>query len=312
MSTRSSTSFHRFALLTACATFLLLIAGGLVTSNDAGLAVPDWPLSYGSLLPPMVGGILYEHGHRMIAALVGLMTIGLAFWLWKREPRAWVRRLGYCALALVIMQGIFGGLTVLFYLPRPISIAHATMAQMFFATVAALALFTSRWWHSASAVQPAVGEARMVNLAFATVIAILVQLVLGACHRHELIGVTPHLLGAGVVLYLASWTARAVKLTIPEVSFIQRLRALLSGLIGMQIVLGFASWWALVRNRQALQPLPEMVGFTVAHLAVGALTLVVATLLWLALMRVIARVEHAELVLKADMLPAKLNEGGGQ
>src|ERR1700680_530742 len=78
---------HRFALFTACCTFLLLIAGALVTSNDAGLSVPDWPLSYGSLTPPMVGGIFYEHGHRMMAAFVGLLSIALAIWLWRAEPR---------------------------------------------------------------------------------------------------------------------------------------------------------------------------------------------------------------------------------
>lgn len=107
-------SVHRFAVFTGCCTFLLLIAGALVTSNDAGLSVPDWPLSYGSLLPPMVGGIFYEHGHRMIAASVGLLSIVLAVWLWRVETRRWVRWLGVAALGAVIAQGILGGLTVLF------------------------------------------------------------------------------------------------------------------------------------------------------------------------------------------------------
>src|ERR1700722_15842491 len=84
---------HRFAIATGAWIVLLIIAGALVTSNDAGLAVPDWPLSYGSWMPPMVGGILYEHGHRIIAAVAGLLTIILAVWLQLREPRAWVRKL---------------------------------------------------------------------------------------------------------------------------------------------------------------------------------------------------------------------------
>src|SRR5271170_7737748 len=92
---------HRFAIFTACCTVLLLTAGALVTSNDAGLAVPDWPLSYGSLLPPMVGGIRFEHGHRMVATLVGILTIVLAAWLWRVETRRWVRRLGLAALGLI-------------------------------------------------------------------------------------------------------------------------------------------------------------------------------------------------------------------
>src|SRR3990170_5700069 len=101
---------HRFVQVTAACTFLLLIAGGLVTSNDAGLAVPDWPLSYGTWLPPMVGNIVYEHGHRMVAAFVGLLTVTVAVWLWLREPRRWVRRLGLAALAALIAQGLLGGI----------------------------------------------------------------------------------------------------------------------------------------------------------------------------------------------------------
>src|ERR1700719_3905851 len=137
---------HRFAVFTACCTFLLLIAGALVTSNDAGLSVPDWPLSYGSLTPPMVGGIFYEHGHRVIAACVGLLSIILAVWLWRVETRRWVRWLSVAAVGAVIAQGILGGITVLFFLPAPISAAHATLAQLFFCTVMSIAFFTSAWW----------------------------------------------------------------------------------------------------------------------------------------------------------------------
>src|SRR5947209_16157124 len=148
MTTSKKTGLHRFALFTAGCTLLLLVAGALVTSNDAGLSVPDWPLSYGSLTPPMVGGIRYEHSHRLIASFVGLLTIVLAVWLWLREPRHWVRRLGLVALGAVIAQGVLGGLTVWFFLPVPISVAHASLAQLFFGTVISLALFTSRWWQS--------------------------------------------------------------------------------------------------------------------------------------------------------------------
>src|SRR6202041_3702015 len=124
------------------------MAGALVTSHDAGLAVPDWPLSYGTLFPPMVGGLFYEHGHRMIATVVGILTIVLAILLAKSEPRRWVRNLGWTALGLVIAQGIVGGLTVKYLLPPPISTAHATLAQLFFITTVSITLFTSRWWQS--------------------------------------------------------------------------------------------------------------------------------------------------------------------
>src|SRR6202161_4742735 len=141
-------SVYRFAFFLSGCVVLLLMAGALVTSNEAGLAVPDWPLSYGSLMPPMVGGIFYEHGHRLIATAVGILTIVLAILLARSEPRRWVRNLGWTALGLVIAQGILGGLTVTFLLPPPISTAHATLAQLFFITIVSITLFTSPWWQS--------------------------------------------------------------------------------------------------------------------------------------------------------------------
>jgi hypothetical protein len=137
---------HRFAVLVASVTFLLIIAGALVTGNEAGLSVPDWPLSYGTWMPPMIGGIFYEHGHRMIATLVGLLTTILAIWLWRKEARNSVRRLGLIALATVIAQGILGGVTVLFFLPTVISVMHACLAQAFFCIVVSLAWVTSHSW----------------------------------------------------------------------------------------------------------------------------------------------------------------------
>ncbi|MCK5571359.1 MAG: COX15/CtaA family protein, partial [Bacteroidetes bacterium] len=110
---------HGFAVFTAVWTFLLLIAGGLVTGTGSGLAVPDWPLSYGKVMPPMTGGILYEHGHRMVATFVGLLTIVLAVWVWRKERRPWVRMLAAVALGAVVVQGVVGGITVLFLLPVP-------------------------------------------------------------------------------------------------------------------------------------------------------------------------------------------------
>src|SRR6185503_4005309 len=113
---------HCYLKLLVFLTFCLLIAGGLVTSNDYGLAVPDWPKSYGMWMPPMIGGVLYEHGHRMVASFVGFLTVILTIWLWIKEPRKWVRILGSVALLAVIVQGVLGGLTVQFLLPTPISV----------------------------------------------------------------------------------------------------------------------------------------------------------------------------------------------
>ena len=190
MTFRPNQNVHRFAVFTACCTFLLLVAGALVTSNDAGLSVPDWPLSYGSLAPPMVGGIFYEHGHRMIAAFVGMLSIILAAWLHRVEPRAWVRWVGITAVGAVIAQGILGGITVLFFLPAPISAAHATLAQIFFCTIVSIALFTSAWWERQSpASGPASvdhGERRVHTIAAATVALTLVKLVLGGLPAQRL------------------------------------------------------------------------------------------------------------------------------
>ncbi|MCX6623288.1 MAG: COX15/CtaA family protein [Acidobacteria bacterium] len=141
-----STWLHWYCVLLAVATLFLVVAGASVTSNDAGLSVPDWPLSYGRLMPPMEGGIFYEHGHRMVATTVGLLTIVLAVWLSLREQRRWMRRLGLAALAAVVAQGILGGVTVIFMLPKPVSITHACLAELFFSTTVALAVFTSRSW----------------------------------------------------------------------------------------------------------------------------------------------------------------------
>src|ERR1700681_3909443 len=202
---------HRFAVFTACCTFLLLIAGALVTSNDAGLSVPDWPLSYGSLTPPMVGGIFYEHGHRVIAACVGLLSVVLAVWLWRVETRRWVRWLGVAAVGAVIAQGILGGITVLFFLPAPISSAHAALAQLFFSTIVSIALFTSAWWQSERSATLDPAEPRVHGIAALTVAATLMQLILGAAFRHKGFGIIPHLIGAVVGTGMIFWLAGVVR-----------------------------------------------------------------------------------------------------
>src|SRR4051795_4969149 len=141
-------ALHRFAVLLAVSTLFLVIAGASVTSNQAGLSVPDWPLSYGQVMPEMKGGVFYEHGHRMIASAVGLFTVILAVWLWRAEKRTWLRKLGLVAVIAVIIQGGLGGMTVLFLLPKAVSISHACLAQLFFSTTVAIALFTSSGWQN--------------------------------------------------------------------------------------------------------------------------------------------------------------------
>src|SRR6201989_2308442 len=148
---------NRFAIFVACSTFFLIIAGALVTSHDAGLATNDWPLSNGQFFPRMVGNLFWEHGHRMVATTVGMLTIVLLIYILAKEKRDWVRKLGIFALLAVIAQGLLGGLTVKLMLPLAVSSAHATLAQLFFCTTVSLAVFTSRSWIAARHIE---GEER--------------------------------------------------------------------------------------------------------------------------------------------------------
>ncbi len=181
---------HLFAALVAASTGILIFAGGLVTSTESGLSVPDWPNTYGYFmfffpLEKMVGGIRYEHTHRLIASTVGFLILVLAAWLWRAETRGWVRRLGYVALAAVITQGILGGITVLWYLPDPISIMHASLAQIVFCLTTTIAVVTSPGWKRAYAAGgPAPDDVMLRRVALVTTALIYLQIVIGATMRH--------------------------------------------------------------------------------------------------------------------------------
>src|SRR5262245_49964448 len=177
---------HRFAKFLVACTVILILAGSLVTSHDAGLSVPDWPTSYGwnmFTFPPSmwVANIFYEHGHRLIASTVGFLTIVLAVWLWIAEPRSWLRWLGIGALGAVIAQGLLGGLTVLFFLPPAVSTAHAGLADIFFCLTVAIALFTSPGWKANDGLPD---DARLRRFATSTTLIIYSQILIGATMRH--------------------------------------------------------------------------------------------------------------------------------
>src|SRR5882672_7232791 len=190
--TRSSDHawLHRFAVTTAAATFCLIWVGGVVTSHGAGMAVPDWPTTYGYNMfffpfSKWVGGIFYEHSHRLLASGVGLLTVILCAWLWVKEERRWLRWLGVIALAAVVLQGVLGGLRVT-QMKDVIGVFHATLAQLFFGLVSAIALFTSRWWLQSDNQKMPVYAATGLRYLFATVTGlILLQLMLGAAMRHQ-------------------------------------------------------------------------------------------------------------------------------
>jgi heme a synthase len=186
----STTLLNRFAWITCVATLFLICSGGMVTSKGVGLAVPDWPTTFGynMFLFPVskwVGGILFEHTHRLIASAVGFLTIILAIWLWRSDDRRWVRNLGVIALAGVIVQGILGGLRVTM-LKDEIGIFHACLAQGFLGLVVLIAVITSRFWKTlANVVVDPKKFAPIKTIAITTTVAIYVQLALGATMRHQ-------------------------------------------------------------------------------------------------------------------------------
>ena len=184
-------SLHVIALLTATATFPLIFMGGLVTSHGAGMSVPDWPNSYGYnmfLFPPRlwIGGILYEHTHRLMGTAVGMLSIVLAFWAWRVESRRWVRWLATSVLLAVIFQGVLGGLRVVL-VKLDLAIVHACVAQAFFCLAALVAVVTSRWWmeqKDLSSTPNVVHGRRLVVTCLLAVIAVYAQLIIGAMMRH--------------------------------------------------------------------------------------------------------------------------------
>lgn len=259
---------HRYAVFTAACTGLLVFAGGLVTSTDSGLSVPDWPLSYGMLMPPMVGNVRFEHGHRMVATFVGMLTIILALWLQRREGRPVVRRLGWFALLTVVVQGLLGGLTVLLLLPTQVSVAHACLGQTFFCLVVSIALLTSPGWkRSVSQSVEAVPGWNLRVLVLGTTAVVFVQLFLGAWMRHSGAGLAipdfplayggvippfgiggvpihfAHRIVGSLVAVLAILVAVTVWRQHRSIKQFARPAGLLLGLVLVQIILGGFTIW---------------------------------------------------------------------
>ena len=264
---------HQWSILLAFCTLLLVVAGGLVTSRDAGLSVPDWPLSYGKLMPPMEGGILYEHGHRMVATTVGIFTIVLMIWFFRAEKRRWMQWLGVAALIAVVVQGVLGGLTVLMLLPWWISSAHACLAQLFFSTTVAIALFTSDWWLRGPSRIDEDPKYPLRTLSLAAPLCVLGQLALGAAARHKAIGSIYHICGSPIVTAVVLWISLRILLHYAGNRELRLGAITLVGVTFLQVFLGIAAFMSRVAYADAVQPMPIMVAFTVLHVAVGALTM---------------------------------------
>lgn len=266
------------APLNVAAGLLLLTAGGMVTSTASGLAVPDWPLSYGQWLPRMTGGVFFEHGHRMIAAGVGLLILVMAALTQREEARPGVRRLAWATLFLVVLQGVMGGVTVLYGLPLSVSAAHAVLGQTLFCLLIAMAELAGDE-DGAPADKPAGGLLGACALALA---ALWCQLVLGAVLRHGGSGIGWHVGGAVLASTAVLWAGCKTMVERREPSLRGPAAALLSLLL-LQLLLGAGA--AAFRLTPEPRASRAMIAIATSHLVVGAFLLGTAALLTTRLLR---------------------------
>ena len=257
---------HRLAVLTAAATGVLIVFGGLVTNTGAGLAVPDWPTTFGDnmfLFPPsrMVGGVFYEHSHRLLGALVGLLTVALAIALWRAGGR--LRGLGLLAVAAVIGQGVIGGLRVVLTADG-LAMVHGPVAHAFFALVVVLALATS----SRAALPPPTLDGATRVLTLGAAVLVYLQIVFGALLTHGGYLVA-HLVGAAAVFTIVPIvTARLRPSADPIAASGARI---LLALLGLQLLLGVGSYLARFSGIWIPGGQLTMLALPVAHRLAGAL-----------------------------------------
>jgi len=283
LATPYNRAHHSFAVFVSCATLVVITAGALVTSNDAGLSVPDWPTSFGYLVkvPHFVGGVRYEWSHRMLAGSLLTLTLAIAIWTFFAERRRWLRWLAVGAFCTVIAQAILGGLTVLLFQPPLVSTAHAAVAQTFFCIAVAIALFTGRRWVEEQP-QAEFDQRRpsLFTLTLLSIFVLYVQLFLGGMFRHHGLSWWPHVVHAVVVSFVLAWTAVRALTAYANVEAVRRPAILMLSLVIAQLCLGFTAFLTRVSwGRDAVQPELPMVISTVTHVAVGALLLATTVIL---------------------------------
>jgi len=283
---------HKFAVFTVCWTILLFVAGALVTSNDAALSVIDWPKSHGSWVPPLSslqGGDFYEFSHRFVAGGLGIFTLLLAVLLVLRERRVWLRWLGVIAVLGVVVQAVLGGQVVMQLLHYWLPVIHACFAQIVFAAVLAIAVFTSKWWVSERPQLEDKGSPSIHFVATLNAVVVYLQVILGAGFRHKDIPIWPHAAGALVVLGTVTWTAVALRRRLGASRELGVARILLHAIFGIQFLLGLLAYWSRLTTAEAPQPMPVMVWLTVIHTVVGAILFAFSVLVVLMCYRLVPR-----------------------
>lgn len=278
---------HRLAVALCAATFVLILFGGLVTNTGAALAVPDWPTTFGYnmfLFPlsKMVGGIFYEHSHRLVGALVGLLTVGVAALLWVGERRRWLSWLGVAAVLAVSLQGVLGGLRVVL-LQGPIAIVHGCFAQAFFGLAVCLALFTSAEWAAPASPAASANPLSVRRLALLTAAVVYLQIVLGALLTHLGRRLDAHLAGAAVLAVLIPVLLVALRRTHAPRALVHP-ALLLVVLLGLQLSLGLGAYLGRFTETR----IPFALAFPVAHRLTGGLLLALSLVLTLRAWRLLS------------------------
>jgi cytochrome c oxidase assembly protein subunit 15 len=292
MTSTYHSGIHKFAVFAVCWTILLFVAGALVTSKDAALSVIDWPKSHGVWVPALSslqGGDFFEFSHRFVAGVLGILTLLLALLLLVKERRVWLRWLGVIAVLGVVAQAILGGQVVIQLLHYWLPVIHACFAQIVFAAVLAVAVFTSKWWVTERPQLEDKGSPSIHFVAMLNATVIYLQVILGAGFRHKDIPIWPHAAGALVVLGTVTWTAVALRKRLGTSRELGVARILLHSIFGMQFLLGLLAYWSRLTTAEAPQPMPVMVWLTVAHTVVGAILFAFSVLVVLMCYRLVPR-----------------------
>jgi cytochrome c oxidase assembly protein subunit 15 len=291
MTATYSAGLNRLARFTVAWTVLLFIAGALVTSNNAALSVPDWPKSFGTWFPSLrqlAGGAFFEHSHRVIAGVLSVLVLVLAVLLWVKDNRRWLRWFGVIAVFGIVVQAVLGGEVVRQLLQYWLPVLHACFAQIMFAAVLGIAVFTSKWWVEDRPQLADTGSPSIHTLAVLNAAVIFLQVVLGAGFRHSQIPVWPHMAGALVVLGSVTWTAVAMRKRFGEAAEMARARTLLHSIFGIQFLLGFAAYWGRL-TEEKIGPTPGTVWATVSHTVIGAILFAFSVLIVLMCYRLVPR-----------------------
>jgi cytochrome c oxidase assembly protein subunit 15 len=292
MTAKYNAGVHKFSMFIVLWTIFLFVAGALVTSTGSALSVPDWPKSFGTWFPTLrqlAGGAFFEHSHRVIAGILGVLILVQTILLWTKESRTWLRWFAFTAVLGVVAQAILGGETVRQLLHYWLPVAHACFGQIIFAAVLSIAVFTSKWWLTEHSQLEDGGTPSIHFLVLLNALAIYFQVILGAGFRHSEIPLWPHMAGAIVVLGIVVWTAVALGKRFPQSPEITKARMLLHSIFGTQFLLGLAAYWSRLTTADVSQPGPTMILLTVIHTVVGAILFAFSILVVLICYRLVPR-----------------------